>query len=61
MGKISHRLFTRQYRNYDLCSGYKVVLNNYHGRRPYTNFKIIKREVTELVIEDIHQNMVTDR
>lgn len=29
----------RQYRNYDLNSGYKVVLNNYHGSRPYTNYR----------------------
>ncbi|MFV8326529.1 hypothetical protein [Flavobacterium sp. ZS1P14] len=27
------------YRNYDLYSGYKVVLNDYHGSRPYTYFK----------------------
>lgn len=29
----------RQYRNYDLYSGYKVVLNDYHGSRPYTYFR----------------------
>jgi len=28
-----------QYRNYDLYSGYKVVLNDYHGATPYNNFK----------------------
>ncbi len=28
----------RQYRNYDLYGGYKVVLNDYHGSRPYVNF-----------------------
>ncbi|WP_428232948.1 hypothetical protein [Flavobacterium sp.] len=28
----------RQYRNYDLYGGYKVVLNDYHGRTPYTYF-----------------------
>ena len=27
-----------QYRNYDLFHGYKVVLNDYHGNTPYTNF-----------------------
>lgn len=32
----------RQYRNYDLNSGYKVVLNNYHGSRPYTNYRYDK-------------------
>jgi hypothetical protein len=29
----------RQYRNYDLYGGYKVVLNDYHGKTPYNNFK----------------------
>lgn len=28
-----------QYRNYDLYNGYKVVLNDYHGSKPYSNFK----------------------
>lgn len=28
----------RQYRNYDLYGGYKVVLNDYHGRTPYAHF-----------------------
>lgn len=28
-----------RYRNYDLYNGYKVVLNDYHGTRPYTYFK----------------------
>jgi hypothetical protein len=35
---VRSRYLPRQYRNYDLNSGYKVVLNNYHGNRPYTNF-----------------------
>ena len=29
-----------QYRNYDLYHGYKVVLNDYHGNTPYTNFNM---------------------
>lgn len=29
----------RQYRNYDLNSGYKVVINNYKGSKPYYNYK----------------------
>ena len=28
-----------QYRGYDLNRGYKVVLNDYHGSRPYDNYK----------------------
>jgi len=34
----------RQYRNYDLNHGYKVVLNDYHGSRPYTNYKYDKKK-----------------
>jgi hypothetical protein len=29
----------RQYRGYDLDRGYKVVLNDYHGSRPYANYR----------------------
>ena len=36
---IRSRNLPRQYRNYDLYGGYKVVLNDYHGPRPYTYFK----------------------
>lgn len=33
------RYLPSRYRNYDLYSGYKVVLSDYHGDRPYTYFK----------------------
>lgn len=33
------RYLPGQYRNYDLYSGYKVVLNDYHGSRPYMNYR----------------------
>ena len=36
---VRSRYLPRQYRNYDFNSGYKVVLNDYHGNRPYTNFR----------------------
>jgi len=29
----------RQYRDYDLDRGYKVVINDYHGSRPYSNYR----------------------
>ena len=32
----------RQYRDYDLNRGYKVVLNDYHGARPYDEFRYHK-------------------
>lgn len=39
---VRSRYLPRQYRNYDLDHGYKVVLNNYHGSRPYSNYKYDK-------------------
>ncbi len=36
---IRSRYLPQAYRNYDLYSGYKVVLNNYHGRTPYIYYK----------------------
>ncbi|MEZ7499426.1 hypothetical protein QO200_11845 [Flavobacterium sp. Arc3] len=35
---VRSRYLPRQYRNYDLYSGYKVVLNGYHGQRPYAHY-----------------------
>ena len=31
-----------RYKNYDLYGGYKVVMNDYHGNSPYSNFKSYK-------------------
>ena len=28
-----------RYRNYDLYNGYKVVMTDYHGNRPYANYR----------------------
>lgn len=36
---IRSRNLPNQYRNYNLYNGYKVVLNDYHGSRPFTYFK----------------------
>jgi hypothetical protein len=33
-----------QYRSYDLYSGYKVVMTDYHGDAPYTNFSSYKKK-----------------
>lgn len=41
---VRSRYLPRQYRNYDLYSGYKVVLNNYHGHTPYNNFQNHRRD-----------------
>lgn len=35
---VRSRYLPRQYRDYDLYNGYKVVLNGYHGNRPYSHF-----------------------
>src|ERR1039457_4904478 len=35
-----HRAYLpSRYRNYDLYGGYKVVMKDYHGHTPYTEFK----------------------
>ncbi len=35
-----HRTYLpSRYRNYNLYGGYKVVLNDYHGSRPYNNYR----------------------
>ena len=36
---IHSKYLPKPYRNYDLYHGYKVVLNDYHGRTPYVYFK----------------------
>ncbi|MEN9907469.1 MAG: hypothetical protein RLZZ540_610 [Bacteroidota bacterium] len=36
---VRSRYLPRQYRDYDLYHGYKVVLNDYHGRTPYVYYK----------------------
>ena len=36
---LRSRYLPRQYRNYDLYNGYKVVLNGYHGNRPYAHYR----------------------
>jgi hypothetical protein len=41
---IRSRNLPRQYRNYNLNSGYKVVLSDYRGSRPYNNFNSHKRK-----------------
>ena len=39
---IRSRNLPNQYRNYNLYNGYKVVLNDYHGSSPYSNFNTHK-------------------
>jgi hypothetical protein len=36
---IRRSYLPRQYRNYDLYHGYKVVLTDYHGNDPYRHYK----------------------
>lgn len=36
---IRSRNLPNRYRNYDLYNGYKVVLNDYHGTRPYSHYQ----------------------
>jgi len=40
-----HRSYLpNRYRNYDLYNGYKVVMTDYHGNRPYTHFRTYKQK-----------------
>lgn len=39
---IQSAYLPRRYRNYDLYSGYKVVMTDYYGNSPYVNFKEYK-------------------
>jgi len=43
-----HRTYLpSRYRNYDLYGGYKVVMSDYHGNRPYTRFRNHKRHYSK--------------
>jgi hypothetical protein len=47
-GRWVHRKYLpRQYRNYDLYGGYKVVMTDYHGNTPYTHFKEYKAKYSK--------------
>jgi len=47
-GAWIHRGFLpTHYSSYDLYSGYKVVMVDYHGNAPYTNFKEYKRKYSK--------------
>jgi hypothetical protein len=39
---IQRNYLPTRYRNYDLYNGYKVVINNYYGDKPYHNYKHYK-------------------
>ncbi|MDO9254878.1 MAG: hypothetical protein Q7U54_05130 [Bacteroidales bacterium] len=40
-----HRTYLpSRYRNYDLYGGYKVVMHDYHGTRPYSHYNDYKRK-----------------
>src|SRR5665648_937912 len=38
-----------RYRNYDLYGGYKVVMNDYHGKTPYYNHREYKKKIKNVV------------
>ena len=40
---VHRRYLPRKYRSYDLYSGYKVVMKDYHGDTPYNQFAEHKR------------------
>jgi hypothetical protein len=60
-GRVRSRSIPRQYRNYDLYNGYKVVLNDYHGRAPYTYYKNIKQNIIKDTKESTKNNWTKTR
>lgn len=54
------RYLPTRYRNYDLYNGYKVVLTDYHGARPYTYFNTHRvkyyrgHRPQTVVVRDVH-------
>ncbi len=57
---IRSRYLPKQYRNYDLYNGYKVVLNDYHGNSPYNNFNAHKVKYHRGYNEG-HQNSIGEK
>jgi hypothetical protein len=47
-----HRAYLpSRYRDYDLYSGYKVVLADYRGNTPYTNFNNHKKQYSKVIVD----------
>lgn len=44
---VHRKQLPKQYRNYDLYNGYKVVMTDYRGNAPYTYYKEHKRKYTK--------------
>ncbi|MCY1497679.1 hypothetical protein D3C87_68330 [compost metagenome] len=57
---IRGRYLPARYRNYDLYNGYKVVLTDYHGARPYAHFNTHRVKYYRgnrphtVVVRDVH-------
>ena len=54
---VRSRHLPYRYRDYDLNRGYKVVLNDYHGARPYNHFKSHKVKYYKGYNGRDHRNM----
>ncbi len=57
---IRSRYLPGQYRNYDLYNGYKVVLNDYHGNSPHSNFNAHKVKY-QRGYNNGHQNTIGEK
>lgn len=59
---IRARYLPARYRNYDLYNGYKVVLTDYHGARPYAHFNTHRVKYYRgnrphtVVVRDVHHH-----
>jgi len=57
---VRARYLPTRYRNYDLYNGYKVVLTDYHGSRPYAHFNTHKVKYyrgprpSPVVVREVH-------
>lgn len=57
---IRARYLPARYRNYDFYNGYKVVLTDYHGARPYAHFNTHRvkyyrgNRPPTVVVRDVH-------
>src|SRR5665647_1820712 len=57
---VHRKYLPRQYRNYDLYNGYKVVMTDYRGNTPYTHFTEYKSKYAR-GYRDIAQKTIGER
>jgi hypothetical protein len=61
VGWVYRAYLPTKYRNYDLYRGYKVVMTDYRGNKPYTNFREYKRKYGKGFQGQSQRNIGDDR